>query len=89
MPGASEQTRRVKIMNANWTPGTDGGDGLFEIMMVTEDDQRHVAPTSPAAMTALAALAGAGTVLARDPEGPTLIVANIVGEMPWTREGSE
>jgi hypothetical protein len=89
MPGASEQTRRVKIMNANWTPGTDGGDGLFEIMMVTEDDQRHVAPASPAAMTALAALAGAGTVLAWDPEGPTLIVANIVGEMPWTREGSE
>jgi hypothetical protein len=35
-------------------------------------------------MSALVALAGADTVLAWDPEGPTLIVANIVGQMPWT-----
>ena len=88
MPGASEQTRRVKIMNANWAPGRDGGDGRFEVMIVTEDDQRHVVPASPAAMTALVALAAADTVLAWDPEGGTLIAANIVGQMPWTARGS-
>jgi hypothetical protein len=88
MPGASEQTRRVKIMNANWVPGQQGGDGRFEVMIVTEDDQRHVVQASPASMTALVALAAADTVLAWDPDGRTLIAANIVGEMPWTtRDG--
>ena len=52
MPGASEQTRRVKIVNANWVAGPDGDDGRFEILIVTEDDQRHVATPSTAAMTA-------------------------------------
>ena len=33
MPGASEQTQRVKILNANWAPGPDGGDGRFELMI--------------------------------------------------------
>jgi hypothetical protein len=42
-------------------------------------------PASPASVTALAALAQADTVMAWDPEdGGTLIVANIVGQMPWT-----
>jgi hypothetical protein len=85
MPGASEQTRRVKIVNANWVAGADGDDGRFEIQIVTEDDQRHVAATSPAAMTALIALTQAGTVLAWDPADRTLIAANIVGTMPWTQ----
>jgi predicted nucleic acid-binding Zn ribbon protein len=85
MPGASEQTRRVKIVNANWVAGADGDDGRFEIQIVTEDDQRHVAAPSPAAMTALIALTQAGTVLAWDPADRTLIAANIVGTMPWTR----
>jgi hypothetical protein len=84
MPGASQQTRRVKILNANWAPGPEGGDGRFEVMIVTEDDQRHTAPASPASMTALVALAQADTVLAWDPENRTLIAANIVGRMPWT-----
>ena len=84
MPGASEQTRRVKIVNANWVAGPDGDDGRFEILIVTEDDQRHVAAPSPAAMTALIALTQAGTVLAWDPADRTLIAANIVGTMPWT-----
>ena len=84
MPGASEQTRRVKILNANWTPGSEGGDERFEVMIVTDDDQRHTVPASPASMSALVALAGADTVLAWDPEGPALIVANIAGQMPWT-----
>jgi hypothetical protein len=47
MPGASEQTQRVKIVNANWVPGPDGDHGRFEIMFVTEDDQRHVARPQP------------------------------------------
>jgi hypothetical protein len=89
MPGASEQTRRVKILNANWAPGREGGDGRFEVMIVTEDDQQHTVPASPASMSALVALAGADTVLAWDPANRTLIAANIVGQMPWTvREGS-
>ena len=85
MPGASEQTRRVKIVNANWVAGADGDDGRFEILIVTEDDQRHVAAPSPAAMTALIALTQAGTVLAWDPADRTLIAANVVGTMPWTQ----
>jgi predicted nucleic acid-binding Zn ribbon protein len=84
MPGASEQTRRVKIVNANWVAGPDGDHGRFEVLFVTEDDQRHVAAPSPAAMTALIALTQADTVLAWDPANRTLIAANIVGRMPWT-----
>jgi predicted nucleic acid-binding Zn ribbon protein len=84
MPGASEQTRRVKIVNANWVAGPDGDHGRFEVMFVTEDDQRHVAAPSPAAMTALIALTQADTVLAWDPADRTLIAANIAGRMPST-----
>ncbi|MGH3188874.1 MAG: hypothetical protein ACRDPY_34495 [Streptosporangiaceae bacterium] len=84
MPGASEQTRRVKIVNANWRAGPDGEPGRFEIMIITEDGQRHVVAPSPAAMTALIALTQAGTVLAWDPADRTLIAANLVGTMPWT-----
>jgi hypothetical protein len=89
MPGASEQTRRVKILNANWAPGPDGDDGRFEVMIVTEDGQQYTVPASPASMTALVALAQAGTVMAWDPGNRTLIAANIIGQMPWTvRDGS-
>ena len=84
MPGASEQTRPVKIVSANWAAGPDGDHGRFEVMMVTEDDQRHVAAPSPAAMTALIALTQADTVLLWDPADRTLIAANLVGRMPWT-----
>jgi hypothetical protein len=84
MPGASEQTRRVKIVNANWVAGPDGDHGRFAIQIVTEDDQHHVAAPSAAAMTALIALTQAGTVLAWDPAHRTLIAANLVGRMPWT-----
>jgi hypothetical protein len=88
MPGASEQTRRVKILNANWVPEPDGGDGRFEVMIVTDDDEQHTMPASPASMTALVALAQADTVLAWDPDNRTVIAANIVGRMPWTtRDG--
>lgn len=84
MPGASEQTRRVKIVNANWVAGPDGDHGRFEVMMMTEDDHRHVVAPSPEAMTALIALTQADTVLLWDPADRTLIAANLVGRMPWT-----
>jgi hypothetical protein len=84
MPGASEQTKRVKVLNANWVAGPDGADGQFQILIVTDDDQRHVLAPSPAATTALIALARADTVLMWDPTNRTLIAANIVGTMPWT-----
>jgi glycerol kinase len=86
MPGASEQTRRVKFLNANWAPGDPE---RFNLLIITEDDQRHVVPASPASVTALATLAQADTVMAWDPEDGTLIVANIVGQMPWTRPSQD
>ena len=89
MPGASDQTQPVKILNANWIPDTNGGDGRFDIMIVTEDDQRHMLPDSAASITAVVALAQAGTVMMWDPPNRVLIAANVVGQMPWTvRDGS-
>lgn len=38
---------------------------------------------SPTSMTALVALAKADTVMMWDPVNRSLIVANIVGTMPW------
>lgn len=84
MPGASLQTRQVKILNANWLPGVVGGEGRFEVQLITEDDQRFAVPASPAEITALVALAQANTVMMWDPENGTLIIANIRGTMPWT-----
>jgi hypothetical protein len=84
MPGASEHARKVKILNANWVAGTDGGDGQFEVMIVTDDDRTDTVPVSPASITALIALTQAGTVLVWDPADRTLIAANVVGTMPWT-----
>ena len=68
MPGASQQTRRVKILNANWVPDAVGGDGQFTVLLITEDDPQFAVPISPASMTALVALAQANTVMAWDPE---------------------
>jgi hypothetical protein len=84
MPGASEHTRRVKTLSANWVAGPDGGDGRFEIMLLTEDDERHFLAPGPASMLALVALSQADTVLLWDPEGRTLIATNVVGQMPWS-----
>jgi hypothetical protein len=84
MPGASKNTRRVTIMNANWNAGGEGEDGTFEVMLVTSDDERHILQPSPAAMTALVALAQADTVLVWDPDNRALIAANLRGTMPWT-----
>lgn len=84
MPGASENTRRVKIMNANWTADGAGEDGQFQLQLITSDEERHELQPSPATMTALAALAQADTVLVFDPDNRTLIAANLRGTMPWT-----
>lgn len=86
MPGASEEARRVKTVNANWAAGADGEDGHFELMIVTSDDRKHVVAPSPEAMIALVTLAVADTVLVWDPEGRTLIAANLRGTMPWTED---
>jgi len=78
MPGASEQTSQVKVLNVNWAAGPDGGDGRFEVMIVTADGQQHTFAPSPATMTALLALAKADAILLWDPETRTLTAANIV-----------
>jgi hypothetical protein len=87
MPGASEETRRVKSVNANWTSDKAAGDGQLDIRIVTDDDQRYVMPASPSSMTALVALATAETVMAWVPANRSLIIANIVGTMPWIGVG--
>jgi hypothetical protein len=79
MPGASEQTSQVQVLNANWTAGADGEDGRFEVMIVTADGQQHSFAPSATSMTALLALARADAILLWDPTDRTLIVANIVG----------
>ena len=79
MPGASEHTQQVKVLNANWTAAEDGEDGRFDLMLVTQDGERHTVSPSPAAMTALLALARADTILLWDPDNRTLIAANVVG----------
>lgn len=84
MPGASQYARRVKVLNANWVAGADGEDGQFEIMVITDDGERHVMAPSPASAAALAALVRDSTVLVWDPDDRRLILANIVGKMPWT-----
>jgi hypothetical protein len=86
MPGASEYTRRVTTVNANWVAGRGDTPGRFEILFITDDGARHVAPASPTEMSALIALTQAPTTLLWDPADDTLIAANIVGRMPWTDE---
>lgn len=71
--------RSVRNINANWSAGSDGADGKFQVMIVTSDDQRYTIAPSPAAMTALIALAKAGTVLLWDAGNRELIAANLVG----------
>jgi hypothetical protein len=85
MPGASQQTRRVKNLNANWSPDIDPPEGRFELQVITEDGEGHAVVASAGAMTALVALARADTVLAWDPTNRVLIAANLVGTMDWTR----
>lgn len=88
MPGASAQTSRVRVLNLNWAAGTDGGDGAFEVMIVTADDQQHTFAVSPVSLTALLAIAKADAVLLWDPVARTLIAANIVGTWISPEPGS-
>jgi hypothetical protein len=83
VPGASDQTLRVRVANANWIAGEDGDDGRFELMLVTEDDAQHFLSPSAASMPALLALIKLETVLLWDPTNRTLIAANVLGE--WLR----
>jgi len=80
MPGASSDTQRVDVLNANWRAGADRADGAFELMLVTEDGARHTVAPSPATVTALIALSRAGAVLLWDPTDRVLIAANVVGD---------
>ena len=79
MPGASEHTQQVKVLNATWIAGPDGDDGRFELMIVTQDGEQHTISPSPAAATALLALVRADTIVLWDPDNRTLIAANVVG----------
>jgi hypothetical protein len=88
MPGASEQTRRVRVVNANWNAGNDGDDGRFEVMLVTEDNAEHFISPSAASMSAVLALTQVDAALLWDPENRTLIAANIVGEWLHFDEGA-
>ena len=63
MPGASERARQVKVLNANWVARQRGGDGRFQVKIITEDDEQHFISPSPTAMTALIALTQADAVL--------------------------
>lgn len=79
MSGASHLTRRVTVMNANWTAGLAGEDGSFAFMIVTEDVERHTVELSPAAAVAVIAMTQADVVLLWDPKARSLIVTNLVG----------
>ena len=81
MPGLSASSRRVRVINANWTAsGKASDDGVFELLIVTEDDERHVVTASAATATALAALIqGSDVVLVWDPEAQGLTVGNLYG----------
>jgi len=89
MPGASKATVRVRNVNANWTAGQHRTDGVFELMVVTEDDERHTITPTVDAMPALLAMITASPVLLWDPENRTLIGANIVGKwlpLDWSSQ---
>ncbi|MGI3785863.1 MAG: hypothetical protein ACRYG2_34385 [Janthinobacterium lividum] len=80
MAGASAGTQRVAYVNANWTAGR-GDDAAFELLVVTEDDERHAVPVPAAQMAVLVALTQSqDMVMLWDPEDQTLIAANLVGE---------
>lgn len=79
MAGASEQTQKVTVVNANWEAGADGTDGTFRFMLVTEDAERHVVTVSTAAATALLGVFASGAVPLWDPEHRTLIAGGVVG----------
>lgn len=87
MSGASKKTVRIDYVNANWIAGADPGSS-FELMVVTEDGERHCLPISAPDMAALSSLLATGGVFLFDPEGQTVIVGNLVGQWfqnDWTQ----
>jgi len=74
----------VTTVNANWIPSRRDSQGRFEILFITDDGERHVAAASATETCAVVALTQAPTTLLWDPADDRLIVANIVGRMPWT-----
>ena len=69
----------MAYVDANWSPGR-GDDEAFELMVVTQDQERHATAVPAAQMSALVALTQVrDAVMLRDPEGETLITANLVG----------
>lgn len=79
MAGASESTRRITVVNANWEVGADGTDGTFRFMFVTDDDERHTVETTPASAAALVALIKSGAVPLWDADNSTLIAGGVLG----------
>lgn len=77
----------MAYINANWAPGTDTTGETFEVLVVTEDEQRHSVSVTPAGAAGFFAMVRASPVLLFDVENQTVIAANIVGEwLPsdWT-----
>ena len=70
----------MTYVNANRTAGR-GDDAAFELMVVTQDEERHALPVPAAQLGALVAMTQARDVVVLwDPEGQTLIAANLLGE---------
>jgi hypothetical protein len=69
----------VAYVNANWSAGR-GDDTAFELLVVTQDEERHALPVPAAQMGALVALTQVrDVVLLWDPDGRTLVAANLLG----------
>ncbi|MBO1756354.1 hypothetical protein [Allobranchiibius sp. CTAmp26] len=79
MAGSSNRTLRIDYVNANWNAEADAACA-FELLIVTEDGQRHSLPIAADHLTALGPLLRQDGVLLFDPEGQTIIVGNLVGE---------
>lgn len=84
---------RVAYVNINYHAGPPGEDG-FEVLVVTEDDERHVLTPSPVALPALLMVLRDCPVLLFDPDARTVIGANLVGEwlpLDWSKasQGSD
>lgn len=69
----------MAYVNANWSAAR-ADEAAFELLVVTEDEERHALPVPASQMAALVALTQVeGVVLLWDPEGHTLVAANLVG----------
>ncbi len=84
MAGASNQTKRVTYLNANWSAGDATTNGQFELLVVLEDGVRESVPLTAVDLTAITSLVRAQSVLLWDPEARTLIAANLLGE--WLQQ---